>query len=49
MPIARTDGVDSVGSLIAALVSKWTPVTLSEEHSFLENRNVQMNWKVSLA
>ena len=36
MPIARTDGVDSVGRLIAAPVSNWSPVTLSEEYSFLE-------------
>jgi hypothetical protein len=49
MSIARTDGVDSVGRLIAALVSNWWPVTLSEEHFFLVNRNVRRNWKVNLA
>jgi hypothetical protein len=48
-PIARTDGVDIVGNLAAALVSNWWPVTLSEGHSFLENRNVRRNGKVNLA
>jgi len=46
MPIARNDAVlaiGSVGRLIAALVSNWWPVTLPEEHSFLENRKGRTN------
>jgi hypothetical protein len=38
-----------VENLDAALVSNWWPVTLSEEHSFFENRNVRRNGKVNLA